>query len=323
VAAITRRRTDDRDEAERIIADLYLPNRLDLSGGSEPLGLDIQGLRIGALTAARVSFGRAVRVRTADAENYHVNLPLKGRAASRRGTDEPVVTVPGEGLVFSPGLPAEISWAAGCVQLCVMLSRSTLEAELARLLDSDVSDGVEFQYRAVLDSAAGQRWRGVLDLLLAEIHEPTALATHPAAGAHLEALVVDGLLLSQPHQLREQMLGVAARAPAPPLRRAVELLEERPAEPWTSARLAGQVHLSVRALQEGFQRELGIPPMTYLRQVRLRRAHEQLRSAEGTSTTVRSVAAGLGFVHMGRFAAAYRDLFGVSPSTTLAEEPGR
>ena len=57
--------------------------------------------------------------------------------------------------------------------------------------------------------------------------------------------------------------------------------------------------------------------MTYLRQVRLRRAHEALKEAGRDATTVRAVALGLGIVHMSRFAAAYREAFGEAPSETL------
>jgi len=83
-----RRATDDRDEAEQIVTELYLPNRLDVSKGSAPLGMNMAGLRLGALTAGRLTYGRRVRLRTADAENFHVNIPLHCRAASRRGTGE-------------------------------------------------------------------------------------------------------------------------------------------------------------------------------------------------------------------------------------------
>ena len=102
-----------------------------------------------------------------------------------------------------------------------------------------------------------------------------------------------------------------------PIRRAVELIEEQPAQPWTTVRLAAEVHLSVRALQEGFRRDLGTPPMAYLRQVRLRRAHGALRAAEHDTTTVRAVAVSLGIMHLSRFAAAYREAFGETPSETL------
>jgi transcriptional regulator GlxA family with amidase domain len=97
----------------------------------------------------------------------------------------------------------------------------------------------------------------------------------------------------------------------------VELLEERPSEPWTTVRLATEVHLSVRALQEGFRRDLATPPMAYLRQVRLRRAREALQAADRDATTVGAVAVSLGILHLGRFAAAYRDAYGEAPSDTL------
>lgn len=43
----TRRATDDSDEAESIISDLYLPNRLELPAGPDALGMDVTGLQLG------------------------------------------------------------------------------------------------------------------------------------------------------------------------------------------------------------------------------------------------------------------------------------
>ena len=58
--------------------------------------------------------------------------------------------------------------------------------------------------------------------------------------------------------------------------------------------------------------------MTYLRELRLRRVHEELRRAHPGSTTVAAVAMHWGFVHMSRFAVAYRQTFGEAPSRTLS-----
>ena len=313
-----RRATDDRDEAERIVSDLYLPNRLDLSRGSAPLSMDVTGVRLGALTVGRLSYGRPVRLRTADAENFHVNIPLRGRVTSRSGACEPVTTRRGQGLVFSPEAPAEMSWSADSEQLCLMIPRGCLEAELEQLLGRSLRGRLRFDFTADLDSPAGRRWRTVLDLLEDELDHPTDVGLDPRLGRHLEGLVMGGLLLGQPHSHRDDLLHDRPVKLVGAIRRAVELLEERPSEPWTAVRLAIEVHLSVRALQEGFRRDLDTTPMTYLREVRLRRAHEALQEADPSTTTVGAIAVGFGILHMGRFATAYRAAFGEPPSATLA-----
>ena len=111
--------------------------------------------------------------------------------------------------------------------------------------------------------------------------------------------------------------GSPERAPGGVIKRAVELLEERPTEPWTTVGLDTELHLSARALQAGFKREVGMAPMAYLRMVRLRRAYTALREANAAETTVQAVALSLGLLHQGRFAANYRALFGETPSETL------
>jgi AraC-like DNA-binding protein len=313
-----RRTTDDRDEAERVITDLYLPNSLDLSGDSASLGMEVAGLRLGALTAGRLTYGRQVLLRTADAENFHVNIPLRGWANSTSGNRGPVTTGPAQGLVFSPGAPAEISWSDDCEQLCLMIPRACLEAELEHLLGRALRGPLTFDFDAFgLRSPLGQRWRTMLNLLVDELDHPTDVGRNPLIGSHIEGLVLDGLLLGQPHSHRDAALGDRPVKLGAAISRAVELIEERPSEPWTTVRLATEVHLSARALQEGFRRDLATPPMTYLRQIRLRRAREELRAAQREATTVRAVAVGLGILHMGRFAAAYREAFGESPSETL------
>lgn len=143
------------------------------------------------------------------------------------------------------------------------------------------------------------------------------MCRHPQLSRHVENLVLHGLLIGQPHNYSEDLDRDRPARLGSAVRRAVELLEERPSDPWTTVRLAMEVHLSVRALQDGFRRDLGTSPMKYLKQTRLRRAREALEVADRDPGTIRAVATGLGMLHMGRFAAAYRDAFGESPSETL------
>jgi Helix-turn-helix domain len=70
----------------------------------------------------------------------------------------------------------------------------------------------------------------------------------------------------------------------------MDIIETCPQMPLTTATLAMQCHVSVRTLQEGFRRHLGMSPMAYLWTVRLRHAHRDLRSANPAHVTVASIA---------------------------------
>jgi transcriptional regulator GlxA family with amidase domain len=129
--------------------------------------------------------------------------------------------------------------------------------------------------------------------------------------------VITAFLYTVDHPYRER-LAEPPRSPCPgSVRRAVDLLEADPALPWTVVELARQIGLSTRALQEGFRRHVGVPPMTYLRQVRLSRAHQDLRTVDPARHTVAEIAGRWGFIHLGRFAVTYRERYGVPPSRTL------
>ena len=75
--------------------------------------------------------------------------------------------------------------------------------------------------------------------------------------------------------------------------------------------------LSGRPGRYMFRRHLDTSPMTYLRQIRLRRAHRDLLTGDPTRDTVAEVAIRWGFAHTGRFSQVYRIEFGQSPSVTL------
>ena len=81
--------------------------------------------------------------------------------------------------------------------------------------------------------------------------------------------------------------------------------------------LAAELGISLRTLEIGFRRELHTTPHEYLRTSRLARVHEELARADAHRTTVSTVAYKWGFANPGRFARAYREMFGESPAQTL------
>jgi AraC-like DNA-binding protein len=132
-------------------------------------------------------------------------------------------------------------------------------------------------------------------------HEQGLLG-HPLAAKSIEGALVDGLLLAQPHNYSDALLHGTRVAPPRTVREAIELLEAHPDQAWSAPALASQVHVSVRALQERFQRALDTTPMRYLREVRLRRVREDLLAATSDVATVGAIVHRWGILDQGRFA---------------------
>jgi AraC-like DNA-binding protein len=82
--------------------------------------------------------------------------------------------------------------------------------------------------------------------------------------------------------------------------------------------IAAAASVTARTLQLAFRRHLDTTPMTYLRRVRLDRAHQDLRLA-GPATTVSAVAHRWRFPSPGRFAAHYHRAYGTTPGLTLRQ----
>jgi AraC-like DNA-binding protein len=313
------RQTQSVDEAEAWLGTLYRPLNLDLRRDGGPFDMSLSVVHPGALTAGRVSFSRGTRIRTGKARNFHINVTVRGRATSRAGSSSSLATRPGESVVFQPGTSADIILSHDCVQLPLMVPRQVIEVELERLIGRKVVNRLEFNFEMPLKGPRIQPWHRALSLLQMEHDRPTGLY-EGNAGLHLEGLVIDGLLLGHRHNFTDDVERHGSTGSGSAVQEAIELIQARPGDPWTVVGLASSVHISVRALQEGFVRHAGVPPMTYVRDVRLSSVRQQLQRRAHDSTTVAEVATRLGFLHLGRFAAIYRDTFGELPSETLRRE---
>jgi AraC-like DNA-binding protein len=310
----------DPDMAAELLTSVYLPVRLLPSPARPSFVMKLAELQMGRMTAGVLSFATATRIISGEVEQVHLNLTLRGNAVWRGQSPDPTHTGPREGVVYHPEQVADTLWSDGSDHLCLMFPLESLEVELEALTGRSMRSPLRFSSSFTLEGALSRLLAPTCQLLVAELHDPDSALRFPAIGRHLEALVLDGLLLGHRHS-HSELLEQSSRIAGTPISRAVELLEERPEHPWTTVGLAQEVHLSVRALQEGFRRQLDVAPMAYLRRVRMRRVHHALAAAPPRSVRVQDVALRYGFLHLGRFSAAYREEYGENPSTTLARLP--
>lgn len=311
----------DLDEVRELGGRLFAPHRLELFDHTEPLDALLNAVRIGEITIGYVRYGPRVRITVPDmADSYQVNIPVAGcmeisdgRQTITSGIFRPAVLIPGTGYVGQ--------WTVGCTQLAVNITRAGLETELEHQLGRPIRGPVRFDFGIDLAEPLSQSWLATVRLAVAEIDRPHSVLLHPRTASHLERILTSGVLLGAHHNY-----SAALAEPQPPpgptaVRRAIETIEERVDQPLTVAEVADAVGVSVRSLQEGFRRHVGISPMAYLRDLRLAGAHRSLSAASPDSTTVTTVAYRWGFTHLGRFAAAYHRKYGVPPSRTLRTPP--
>lgn len=272
--------------------------------------------RLSHLTVGEVHFGVVdTKVDGGEIGTYHVNIPLSGFVESRCGTRQAVVG-PGKAAVFTPHERKLLArWSSDATQLCVKISRAALEDELTALIARPVPSWVRFGLEMDVTSGHGRSWLSTLQLLISEVSNPSSIYRQSKRHCEsLERLVISGLLATQQHNYREQLVDSAPPTRPRTIKRVIDTIQESPERPWLLADMARIAGVSGRCVQKGFAEHLGVTPREYLSSVRLQRARENLTS--GTSS-VAEVAYRWGFSNLGRFAHLYKQRYDELPSETL------
>jgi AraC-like DNA-binding protein len=312
----------DLEEAQSLLSQAYLPSTFTSPVRAPRLDVRLNVMKIGRITAGYLRFGDAMRIRTTEAANYHLDILTAGSSAMSSGSGPPVSATPSTAAVFMPGRTADLDCDRDCAQICLMFPTDDMHTELENLLGEPVAHPLEFTRPMDLRTPAGATFIETLHLIDLASAPGNPLLDHPLATLRLEQVLMLTLLLTQPNNY-SAALENTPKTPGPrPIAAAIELIRARPEHPWTVATLAAEVAVSVRSLQAGFAHTIGQPPMRYLRQVRLERVHDELTRAAPGTTTISQTASRWGFTHLGRFASEYRRTFGKLPSALLTR-PGR
>lgn len=151
-----------------------------------------------------------------------------------------------------------------------------------------------------------------------DVAETTSALDLTDAAAQYLATCVNAVLPDVELLEPEPEVEPAARsAAADSVRLGVAFIKANLREDVSIADIAAAGFVSVRSMQLAFQQELQTTPMGFLRRLRMREAHRELEQrVAGDGTTVSGIAMGWGFGNSGRFAVAYRRLYGQSPNTT-------
>lgn len=314
--------TQDREEAQHYITDVYIPHDLQSRDG-RPLDFKLRYLASERLTVGHLVYGADAELLVPPMRDcYHMNLTLRGQTMVSQKGRRAGTQAKQSGVLFRPDDPFTVRWSPEAVQYAVKLPRRPLEAHLSKLLNRPVERPIAFDLGFDLTSPVGQSLLTTVNYLRVELSRPGGIAEMPLARDHLESLVLTQLLLTIPNSFTDLLTAPAQPAQRRRIQRAIDLVEAAPQAELSLADLAAAAGVTGRQLQRGFRETVGLSPMAYVRAVRLDRVHAELLEGAGR-VAVTDVAMRWGFFHLSRFAQQYRDRFGQLPSETVRQVLGR
>lgn len=279
-----------------------------------PFELTLHAFALGTMRYGETSISVS-SVRTEPCPIYLLTVPMRGSLVGATDNSRDVVRGTERALI-SPGARVDAQYLRDVVIRSLSFDTRVVRGELSALLGRSIEVPPLFDL-ALRPGPALRVVEHAVGLLHDELHATSPLLLDPTFATRMSQMIVSALLLSQPHshsvevERRSRFEGPRA------IRSLLERMEAAPMDFVTVGDLAMAAGLSVRALEEAFRRHVGRPPMTHLRLLRLQAAHDELVHADAEHTTVTMVARRWGFAHFGRFAARYRERYGVTPQEDL------
>lgn len=309
--------SQDLDDTRQHVASVFCDHAMSLIGRETALDTHMNCARIHDTSLASIAYGGDVKVEPGECETFFpVMTILEGRGIFSSGSeriDGTTELIP----VASPTRHLTMRLAADAKLLIARIERPALEARLATLLDQSLTWPLEFTLGMDTTGGLGAAWSSIFRGFVNEIDRHGGAWVQSLAARATEGWLMEGLLLAQPSNYSRLLGGDALPVPNRAVNAAVDIMEAHPDWEHSIGSLAKHAGVSARALQDGFRRFKNTTPLEYLRTVRLERAHQELRAATPSTTTVGSVAMRWGFAHHSRFAANYQEKYGEYPSETL------
>lgn len=296
----------DVDDTCARISEVLKPHSLRPTGGGGMSRAVMNLARFAGIGMTTIDFGAGMQVDAGASSDYYVIiLCLRGHAEAQVNR-ETIELKSGEGVLGEPGWWLNARFSADCEQFLVRINAQSFAGNSGML--------PRFRSRFDLRRPELLPWLQQVELIANSEQTIRSLQDHELAAVSMEKLLIALLLAGQPWS-DAPLMGDRSIAPHS-VRKAEALMEARAGEPLRLGDIAAAVGVPARTLQDGFRRFRDYTPMQFLTAVRLERARRDLLAADDKTLVVR-VAMEWGFLHLGRFAQAYRQRFGESPSATL------
>jgi AraC-like DNA-binding protein len=241
--------------------------------------------------------------------------PSAGAMMVRLGREE-VAVPPGVSVLLPARQAVSVLWAdaeAGCV----CLNADDVERVA---VETTGLDNLALRFTGLQPMLPGldRRWNDTVHAVTRAVLRNRRTMAGPVLTGHLAQRLAEAVLDTFP----STRLATGRRVPpdhATPavVRRAVDFIDANAERELTTSDIAAAAGIGPRGLQAAFLRHQDSTPSTYVRRVRLDRAHQELADTDPADRgTVPAVAARWGFPRLSAFLTAHQQIYGCPPGQT-------
>ncbi|AXK62979.1 AraC family transcriptional regulator [Burkholderia anthina] len=308
----------DPDHVIDGVGRAFKPHRMSVTGADQSLDAAFRSLKIGNLQIFYLQYGAEVRVDPGELGDFTlVQMPIRGAGHYTCGAHH-VSGGRGVAAVLSPQESTQMAFSNELRQIIVRIEQAAIDRACVEHIELLPEKGLRFQPELDLNSPAGRAWCGALTYILEGSVAFSELLRTRAYAEHCERMLIDTLLFSHASNCSEALAAMPMRKAVRPayVKRAEDYMRAHLPDVTSVEEIARTVGVSPRALFYAFRQTYDQTPMAYLRELRLKAVHAELKTGDPTMRLT-DVAMRWGFAHYGHFASHYRRRFGVRPQDTL------
>ncbi len=272
----------------------------------------------GTLTAIHSAYRNSWEIRTLDETPQHLAFYIPHAGSFRLNVGKRTVEGGAGRILIANNHEAGSRLIQGephCSD-ALFLDWKVMKRTLFSLLETPTLESLDLEPVIDLATPSGRLIGNLAQTIVQGMRNGGPLLSSPLAVSTMSETLADLVIRFTRHRLSGHFEKKKVSTVAPwHVRRAIDYMHANIAEPFTMSMVADEVGISIRALQTGFKTFRGTSPGAYLRTIRLKAVHDQLRDPFNQQS-LRDICTRWGFFHAGRFSATYRSAFGESPRDT-------
>jgi len=311
--------SNDLHGLREVLTDFNELDEIDVIGRGAELDAAVHAVSFSGLNLLHASYGDVrvqVQAPESDVDALFLVIPTQGGATAHHKGQDYVISND-TGLMRDMRVPISAHEAQfSCLGLTLPVGAlkqhaHTLIGPAASVVELDFNTGLD------LSTPGGRHVIDTLDYVANALDGPLRNLDNPIVLDGFKDILLSNILTLLPNSYTDLLHEKPPSAAVPYyVKRARDYIHAHADTSITLEKLVHHAGCGYRTLQTAFNDAYGMPPMAYVKSVRLTYAHNALLNAED-GVTVYSVATKWGFAHMGRFAESYAKQFGVLPANTL------